>query len=226
MKLRRWIDGLVAGCALVAASPVIAAAAVAVKLSSPGPAFFMAPRVGQGGDLFLMYKLRTMHCRSSPGSSITSAVDPRVFAVGRLLRKLKIDELPQLLNIVKGQMAIVGPRPEAPDIVEKHYTEDYHRSLDVPPGLTSPGSIYYYTDGERLLETTQLDAEQAYFQQLLPAKMQIDLDYLQRATLWSDLGVVLQTAAVLAGKVLGRKTKTIENPSACLEKCQRSGHAA
>jgi lipopolysaccharide/colanic/teichoic acid biosynthesis glycosyltransferase len=204
--VRRLFDLVVAGGALLCAGPVIAVAAIGVKLSSSGPAFFKASRVGQGGNLFIMYKLRTMHCRETAGSSITAAEDPRVFLVGKILRVLKIDELPQLLNIVKGEMAIVGPRPEAPDIVENHYTDEYHRSLDVPPGLTSPGSIYYYTHGEQILAEDGTDAEELYLQRLLPRKMAIDLEYLDRATLQSDLGVMLRTASVLIQKALGRTT--------------------
>jgi lipopolysaccharide/colanic/teichoic acid biosynthesis glycosyltransferase len=144
-----------------------------------------------------------MHCRAVQGSSITSANDPRVFPVGRILRSLKIDELPQLLNIVKGDMAIVGPRPEAPDIVDRHYTTRDRQSLAVPPGLTSPGSVFYYTHGERLLADGA--AEDFYVAALLPLKMTIDLEYLSRAGLWSDVGVILSTASVLFQKALGRK---------------------
>ena len=200
--LRRTFDVVVAGFALIILTPVILLAAVAVKLSSPGPAFYRASRVGIGGRLFTMFKLRTMHCRDTAGSSITAAEDPRVFTVGKILRALKIDELPQLLNILNGDMAIVGPRPEAPDIVERHYTDAYKTSLAVAPGLTSPGSIYYYTEGERLLEQDGHDAEQLYVERLLPEKMAIDLAYLQRASVWTDLLVIFRTATVLLRKVL------------------------
>lgn len=203
--LRRAFDVLVAGSALLLASPVILIGAVAVRFSSPGPAFYNAARVGYEGRLFRMFKLRTMHCRVTAGSSITSASDSRVFFVGRLLRLTKVDELPQLWNIVTGDMSLVGPRPEAPDIVDKHYTAAYRESLSVLPGLTSPGSIYYYTHGEKMLAEDDGDAEQLYLSRLLPRKMAIDIAYLRRATLVSDLRVIAETAVVLVQKALGRK---------------------
>lgn len=200
--VRRLFDLCIAIPALIGMAPVLLAAAVGIRLSSPGPIFYRASRVGQGGCTFTMFKLRTMHCRAVAGSSITSANDPRVFPVGRLLRALKIDELPQLLNIVKGDMAIVGPRPEAPDIVERYYTDHDRESLAVPPGLTSPGSVFYYTHGEQLL--AEGAAEDFYVTRLLPLKMTIDLEYLSRAGLWSDIGVIFSTASVLFQKALGR----------------------
>jgi lipopolysaccharide/colanic/teichoic acid biosynthesis glycosyltransferase len=201
--VRRLFDLSIAIPALIGVAPALLLAAVGIRLSSPGPIFYRASRVGRDGRRFTMFKLRTMHCRAVAGSSITSANDPRVFPVGRLLRALKIDELPQLLNIVKGDMAIVGPRPEAPDIVERYYTARDRQSLAVSPGLTSPGSVFYYTHGERLLADGA--AEDFYVARLLPLKMAIDLEYLSRASLWSDIGVIFSTASVLFQKALGRK---------------------
>ena len=201
--VRRLFNLCVAIPTLLGISPILLLAALGIRLSSPGPILYRALRVGRGGRTFTMFKLRTMHCRTVAGSSITSSNDPRVFTVGRILRAFKIDELPQLLNVVKGDMAIVGPRPEAPDIVERHYTPDYRRSLAVAPGLTSPGSIFYYTHGEQLLADGE--AEEFYVARLLPLKMTIDLEYLTHASLWSDDGVIFSTASVLIQKALGRK---------------------
>ncbi|MCA9063508.1 MAG: sugar transferase [Planctomycetaceae bacterium] len=200
--IRRLFDIVASATALFILWPLMAAAAVGVKLSSPGPAFYRAQRVGQNGRLFTMYKLRTMHCRQTAGSSITAADDPRVFRLGRLLRAIKIDELPQLWNILIGDMAVVGPRPEAPDIVDRYYTDEYRETLSVRPGLTSPGSLIYYLSGEDQL--TGPDAEQHYIDVLLPAKMTAERDYLRRQSVVSDLEVVLRTAWVLAGKIVGR----------------------
>lgn len=202
--MRRLFDLLLAIPALLMIAPVMAIAGLAVRLSSPGPVFYRADRIGVNGRRFTMYKMRTMHCRSVAGSSITAANDSRVFAAGRILRAFKIDELPQLWNIVLGDMSIVGPRPEAPDIVERHYTPDYQKSLQVRPGLTSPGSVFYYTHGEQLL--AEGDAEEFYVAKLLPPKMALDLEYLKRANVISDIGVILQTALVLVQKALGRKS--------------------
>ncbi len=129
---RRFFDLCIVVPAMLCIGPILVISALAIRVSSPGPIFYRAQRIGRNGRPFTMYKLRTMHCRSVAGSSITSSNDPRVFAVGRILRALKIDELPQLINILRGEMAVVGPRPEAPDIVERHYTDEYRRSLAVP----------------------------------------------------------------------------------------------
>lgn len=201
---RRAFDLILSSTALLFAAPLVLCAGVAVKLSSPGPVFFAACRVGRGGQLFTMYKLRTMHCRPTAGSSITAAADSRIFAAGRILRKLKIDELPQLINIIRGEMAIVGPRPEAPDIVEQHYTGLYRQTLDVRPGLTSPGALYNYTHGERMLAEADTAAEQVYAQRILPEKMALELQYVQYSSLFTDLKIVLQTAAVLIQIAAGK----------------------
>lgn len=200
---RRAFDMVCSAASLVFLAPLLLLAAISIRLSSAGPVLYRAQRVGRDGRPFVMYKLRTMHCRPQAGSSITAANDPRVFPAGRLLRALKIDELPQLLNVLRGDMAIVGPRPEAIDIVQQHYTAEWHRSLAVRPGLTSPGSICYYTHGEQLLADGE--AEQYYVSRLLPIKMAVDLAYLQRATFLSDLGVCGRTAWVLLQKAVGRK---------------------
>lgn len=202
--VRRLLDLCLVVPAMLVVGPVLCIAAVGIRMSSRGPVLYRAQRVGRDGQLFTMFKLRTMHCRTVAGSSITSANDPRVFAVGRILRALKIDELPQLLNILKGEMSVVGPRPEAPDIVERHYTDEYRKSLAVPPGLTSPGSVFYYTHGEQLLADGE--AEQFYVSRLLPLKMKLDLDYLPRMSVLGDLRIILQTGLVLAQKALGRKS--------------------
>ena len=200
--VRRFFDLCLSIPTLMIVTPILIMSAAGIRVSSPGSVVYRAQRIGKHGRVFTMFKLRTMHCRALAGSSITSANDPRVFTVGRILRVLKIDELPQLLNIVRGEMSIVGPRPEAPDIVARHYTAEYTRSLDVPPGLTSPGSVFYYTHGEQLLSDGE--AEDFYVTRLLPLKMAIDLDYLKSSTLWTDLNVILRTASVLVQKALGR----------------------
>lgn len=205
--MKRLFDVVVATAAGVIAGPIVLGAAAAVKLSSSGPAFYRASRAGLQGRPFTMWKLRTMHCRAAAGSSITAAEDPRVFFVGKILRKLKIDELPQLLNILRGEMSVVGPRPEATDIVENHFTEEFFQTLDVKPGLTSPGAVYYYTEGERILSQTDTDPEAVYLETILPAKMKLELDYLKHPSLPGDLKVIAQTAFVLVGKMLPRSKK-------------------
>src|SRR3954463_15533828 len=168
--MKRFIDVAVAGVALVVLSPVLAVAAIGVKLSSRGPALYGARRVGKDGVLFTLHKFRTMRVdRGGQGSRITAAGDTRIFPFGRVLRQTKIDELPQLFDILRGVMSLVGPRPEDPDIVAQHYGPGERETLTVLPGLLSPGSIFNYTHGEALLGGDE--AESAYVAKLLPIKL-------------------------------------------------------
>lgn len=201
MPDRHLLDRVIAALALVALSPVLLAAAAGVALSSPGPVLYRARRAGRCGRPFTMFKFRTMH-EGVGGAAITASDDPRVFGFGSLLRKLKVDELPQLWNIVRGEMAIVGPRPEDPRIVAEHYTAEQWRTLEVLPGLTSPGSLYYYTHGEALLHGN--DPEAAYVEMLLPVKLDLDLVYVRRASLAYDIALVFRTAAVILQIAFGR----------------------
>lgn len=202
--VKRLFDVALAGAALLLSAPLLVAAGVGIRLASPGPILYRARRVGLGGREFTMFKLRTMHvAASSGGSVITAQHDRRVFRVGGWLRKSKIDELPQLLNILRGDMSIVGPRPEDPAIVERHYTEAYRKTLMVRPGLASPGSIFNYTHGERMLSAAQ--PERDYVERLLPVKMAIELVYVRRAGVWYDLGIIARTVWVIAASLLGRR---------------------
>lgn len=199
---KRAFDVVLAGAGLVAALPVLAAAAAGIRLSSPGPVLYRAPRVGRGGAPFIMYKLRTMHAGAG-GSRITAGRDPRVFALGRLLRRGKVDELPQLLNILRGEMSVVGPRAEDPGIVARYYADAHHETLAARPGLTSPGTLYYYTHGEDALGTD--DTEAHYARELLPFKLALDTVYVRHASVAYDVRLVLRTIAVIAGRVAGRR---------------------
>lgn len=198
---KRSLDIVLSAAALIVLLPVLLAAAVAVRLSSEGPVFYRANRVGVGGRPFTMLKFRTMHVNHG-GHVITAQNDPRVFPVGAVLRKTKIDELPQLLNVLVGQMSIVGPRPEDPKIVDEHYTELQRETLNVRPGLSSPGSLYYYAYGEQLLDTD--DPERAYVERLLSVKLALDLVYVREASLAYDVNVILRTIVVLVQIVFGK----------------------
>jgi lipopolysaccharide/colanic/teichoic acid biosynthesis glycosyltransferase len=196
-------DVIAAAIGLVLAAPLLVIAALGIRLSSPGPVLYRARRVGYRGDLFTMYKLRTMHAeRGAPGSAITAAEDPRVFALGRLLRRAKIDELPQLLNVLRGDMAIVGPRPEDPGIVEHHYQAEHYTTLLVRPGLTSPGTLYYFTVAESRLVGE--DAEQHYVRSVLPLKLALDLVYVRSAGWAYDLALIGRTLGAIARSLAGR----------------------
>ncbi|HEX9704680.1 MAG TPA: sugar transferase [Gemmatimonadales bacterium] len=203
----RVLDTVLCAIALVAATPLLALAALGIKLTSPGPVLYRASRVGRGGRIFSMYKLRTMHVERPTAavaeSAITARDDPRVFPFGALLRWSKIDELPQLFNVLRGDMAIVGPRPEDPRYVTAHYAPIHFETLDVRPGLTSPGSVWYYACAEEQLENG--DAERQYVERVLPLKLALDLVYLRRATMWSDVAVIARTVGVLLGRFVGRR---------------------
>ena len=151
-----------------------------------------------------MYKLRTMRIGDAATTVITAHGDPRIFPLGRLLRRLKLDELPQLVNILRGEMSIVGPRPEDPSMVKRFYAPFYYKSFDVPPGLTSPGSIYAYTHGEAQLDLR--DAERSYGEQLLPIKMALDLVYVARAGVGYDIALICRTVWTLGTALLGRRS--------------------
>lgn len=202
--VRRLIDAVVAGVLLLGFSPLLGLAAIGIKLSSRGPVFYRARRVGQHGRLFTMYKLRTMHVAQEAAGSITAANDARVFLFGNVLRQTKIDELPQLWNIVRGEMSFIGPRAEDPDIVERHYAPDAWETLSVRPGLSSPGSLYYYTHSEQALEGE--DIERMYLQQALPIKLAIDTVYIRHATWAYDLRVACRTVSIIMQIMLGRRS--------------------
>jgi lipopolysaccharide/colanic/teichoic acid biosynthesis glycosyltransferase len=201
----RVVGVLVALTALLALIPVFAFAAVGIWLSSPGPVFFRANRVGLNGRMFCMYKFRTMRVAREPGgSTITAKGDPRVFAFGSWLRRLQIDELPQLFNIVKGDMAIVGPRPEDPRIVRSAYAAPHLETLQVLPGLTSPGTLYYYMHGEQRIDVGA--PERYYVEHLLPTKLALDRAYVREASALYDLQLVLRTIWTIVLMAMGVTT--------------------
>jgi lipopolysaccharide/colanic/teichoic acid biosynthesis glycosyltransferase len=193
--LKRLFDLAVAVPALAASAPVIMALAAAVKLDSPGPAFFVQTRVGRGRRPLKLYKLRSMVADAGTrGPAVTAANDDRVTRVGRLMRKTKLDELPQLLNVVLGQMSIVGPRPEAERYV-RHYRPEWEPLLEVRPGITDPASIAF-RDEEALLAKAA-DRERAYVDAVLPAKLKVALEGVQRSSVGHDLRVLLETVRVV-----------------------------
>jgi lipopolysaccharide/colanic/teichoic acid biosynthesis glycosyltransferase len=190
--MKRAFDVTVASLGLVLTSPLILAAAVAVKSDSEGPVIFSGPRVGRDGVVFRMHKLRTMRAGADrAGPAVTAGDDPRVTRVGRFLRRTKIDELPQLWNVVKGDMSLVGPRPEHPDYVA-HYTAEQRQLLAVRPGITGPATLAYI-DEERLLSAG--GGEGRYVDEVLPRKLALELQYVRVASFGSDLAILVKTAA-------------------------------
>lgn len=205
MKAKRLLDIIISAIALVASIPLFIVAALGIRLSSRGPILYRAPRVGLNGEVFVMHKFRTMETREDKNASaISRADDPRVFAFGSWLRRMKIDELPQFYDVLRGKMSLVGPRPEDPRIVRDHYSVAGMKTLSVLPGLTSIGSLYYYTNGENLL--TDQDPEVFYVKHLLPIKLALDSKYIYDASLTNDLKLLFRTAQVIVLKSVSRRS--------------------
>lgn len=185
------------------AFPLLALCAVAIRLNSPGPIFFRQRRVGIGGRAFELLKFRTM-ISGSTGPRITAAGDPRITSIGVLLRRYKLDELPQLINVYRGEMSLVGPRPELAEYVAV-YNREQRRVLSCKPGVTSPASLIFIDEEQVLAE--QMDRSGYYTRVLLPQKLEIDLAYCRRMSLFVDLEIIARTARqLLPGK---RRRKAI-----------------
>jgi lipopolysaccharide/colanic/teichoic acid biosynthesis glycosyltransferase len=182
--------------ALVVTIPLMAAVALAVVCDSGQPVLYRGWRVGREGRIFRIVKFRTMACGTGGvGGAITVAGDPRVTCVGRLLRRTKLDELPQLFNVLRGDMSLVGPRPEHPNYV-RLYTDQQRRVLGVRPGITGAASLLYRNE-ENLLRGEH--AEALYRSVILPDKLRIELDYLERRNFWKDARLILVTLGALSG---------------------------
>lgn len=191
---KRLVDVLASLFGLIFLAPLFLVIAIAVKLSSHGPVLYRATRVGQAGKPFKLYKFRSMIVNADKtGPAITVASDSRVTSVGRFLRRTKIDELPQLLNVLKGEMSLVGPRPESPKYVEI-YSPEQRQVLNVRPGITSPASVKYRNEEAELQGE---DWETHYLNIVMPTKIAIDLQYAQKPTLQTDITVLWETLKAL-----------------------------
>lgn len=191
LAAKRALDLGLALLLLPATLPVMGAAAALVLVSSPGPAVFRQRRVTAGGRCFTIYKLRTMEQTS--GSSLAVAGDSRVTPVGEMLRKYRVDELPQLFNILRGEMSFVGPRPELPELVAC-YTPDMLPTLLLPAGVTSPASLCF-RDESKVLALG--DSRELYLREILPAKMAYNLQYLAQVGVGTDLRLLLRTVCLV-----------------------------
>jgi lipopolysaccharide/colanic/teichoic acid biosynthesis glycosyltransferase len=192
----RILDAAVSGAGLVLLSPLLLAIVLAIKLTSPGPAIYRATRIGRDGVPFRLYKFRSMVTGADKtGPGITTAADRRVTAIGSFLRKTKLDELPQLANVLRGEMSLVGPRPEDPRYVA-HYTPMQREVLRARPGITSPASLRYRDESALL---TGPDWEKTYVDTIMPEKLAIELAYLRRRNLLTDARLIVLTLwAVIA----------------------------
>ncbi|UCC77064.1 MAG: sugar transferase [Anaerolineales bacterium] len=190
----RLFDAAVSAAGLVILSPLFALLAIWIKLDSPGPAFYRGKRVGKDGRLFHLVKFRSMARDAAElGPGLTGRGDPRITRAGRVLRRTKLDELPQLFNVLRGEMSLVGPRPEDPRYVAL-YSPDQRRTLSTRPGITSLASLKYF-DEEDLLRGGE--ADDLYTRVIMPRKLEMDLAYMESRTLWSDLKVIAMTIAAV-----------------------------
>src|SRR6266699_7201668 len=213
--LKRCLDVLGASSLLVLLSPLFAAAALAVRLSGPGPILFRQARVGRGGKPFDILKLRTMRASQRPGPLITTAGDPRVTRVGRVLRRWKLDELPQLINVLRGEMSFVGPRPEVRRYVDM-FAETYRELLAVRPGITDPASVAF-RDEETLLARSA-NAEELYVHEILPRKLALSRAYVRQRSLGLDVRLIARTvAAILGWHAPSAQMEQLESAAAVLE---------
>lgn len=194
---KRGFDLLVSAMLLLALAPLLVLIALGIRLDSPGPALFRQQRVGRGGALFTIHKFRTMRADGG-GLGLTVGHDARITRAGRWLRRLKLDELPQLWDVLRGAMSMVGPRPDLPRYVAQYPTELREWVLSVRPGLTDPASLAFRDEAEQL--AAAVDPEREYVERILPAKLRLSADYLRCATLWSDLRLVARTALLLIGR--------------------------
>ncbi|MGO5115137.1 sugar transferase [Candidatus Avoscillospira sp. LCP25S3_F1] len=193
LRRKRIFDIVGAFCGLLVLSPIFLLAALAVRLSSPGEVFFRQERMGLGGKPFVIYKFRTMR-KDNAGLKITTSGDSRITPVGRILRKSKLDELPQLFNVLKGDMSFVGPRPEVKEYTDL-YTEEERQVFLVRPGITGVASIRYRNENDVLAAST--DPNWTYIHEIMPEKLRLDLTYIPKASVWYDIQLIFETFAVI-----------------------------
>ena len=193
--MKRLFDVVASGVGLLLLSPLFLLVAIWIKLDSPGPVFYRQVRVGQYNQDFRIFKFRSMRVGADKGSLVTiGGRDPRVTRSGYFIRKFKIDELPQLINVFIGDMSLVGPRPEVRHYVD-YWTKEQLRVLDVRPGITDPASIKFRNENE-LLEKAE-DAEKYYIEVIMQEKLRLYLEYVEKHNFWFDIKLIFQTFWVI-----------------------------
>ena len=196
MTAKRAFDLLCAGAGLLLLAPLLLLIAVLVKLDTPGPVFFRQTRVGRGGVPFRIHKFRTMTSgRPTPGPSLTVGADARITRSGRWLRRYKLDELPQLIDVVQGTMSLVGPRPEVPEYVACYPPEFREIVLSVRPGITDNASIEYRDENAILAQSD--DPERDYIEKILPVKLGYYRRYVSERSLPGDIAIILRTIGAI-----------------------------
>ncbi len=192
---KRTFDAVAAAAGLVILSPVIAGIAIAIKRGSKGPLLYKGPRVGMNGEPFNMLKFRTMVVDADKiGGSSTPEDDPRVTPIGKTLRKYKLDELPQLINVLTGDMSFVGPRPQVKWAVDL-YTPEERQILEVRPGITDEASLKFSNEAEILKGSK--DPDKDYIEKIHPEKMRLSLEYVRNRSFSGDLSIIARTAGAI-----------------------------
>lgn len=201
---KRLFDIACAATALLLLCPVLLAVALWVRLDSPGPVIFRQQRVGRGGRLFSIFKFRTMRVGAeAAGLPLTVGADARITRAGAWLRRSKVDELPQLVNVLCGDMSLVGPRPEVPRYVALYPADLRETVLSVRPGITDLASIAYRCENALLARSD--DPERTYAEEILPVKLQYASQYVERRSLWLDVKILVHTALAVLGLLSSAK---------------------
>ena len=196
--IKRVLDVILCSVSIIILSPIFLFTSIAIKISSSGPIFYYSDRTGMNHKKFHFYKFRSMHVTNSDKGLFIADAD-RLFTVGKIIRRLKIDELPQLLNVIKGDMSIVGPRPMPWNSVDSTYYGKYQELLTIRPGLTSAASLYDYTVGD-----TYSDND-AYIKDVLPIKLDMEMLYLEKQSFGYDCNLVWRTIITIIQVLFGKK---------------------
>ena len=208
---KRLFDIAFALLALLLLGPLLLAVALWVRLDSPGPVFFRQQRVGRSGQLFDIYKFRTMQTGAEAmGPQITVGEDARITRAGAWLRRAKVDELPQFLNVLRGDMSVVGPRPEVPRYVAQYPADVRETVLSVRPGITDLASIEFRDESALLARSS--DPERTYVEQILPAKLRHAQEYVRTRSLWLDLRIIARTVLAVLGLHAPRHPGSADTP--------------
>ncbi len=194
---KRVFDIFVSALMLIFLSPLFLILAIAIKIDSKGPVFYRQVRVTRYGETFRIFKFRTMTQGADKGTQITAKDDARVTRVGKFIRKCRLDEVAQLIDVLRGKMTFVGTRPEVPKFVEE-YVDEMWATLLLPAGITSLASVYFKDEAELLEGEADVDA--AYAEKVLPAKMYYNLREIERFGFWRDIGVIGKTVFAVLGK--------------------------
>jgi len=190
---KRILDAVFSGAGLVLVLPLMAVIAIAVRMTSPGPVLFRQRRVGKDGKLFEILKFRTMvHCPQGAGSGVTRKGDSRVTAMGRVLRRARLDELPQLFNVLRGDMSLVGPRPDLPEFCQAVRPEQ-QRVFALRPGITGWATLHFRDEEKLLAEVPEEQTASYYVDNILAQKTKLDLDYAIRASFVEDIKIIMRT---------------------------------